>query len=538
MDVIASAIGLAVLAPLFAFIAWAIKRDSPGPVFFRGPRAARGGGVFKILKFRTMYERPESYAGLKITAKDDPRITPVGKWLRNTKLNELPQLWNVLKGEMSLVGPRPEDPDIVAEWPDEIRREILSVRPGITSPATVMYRDEENLLRSHRVMEYYLHEIVPDKQRLDQLYVRNHSLLLDLDVLFWTILVLMPRLGEYRPPETVLFWGPLSRFIGRYLNWFVVDALVAFVAVSLTGLFWRFFGPLNVGWETAVLSASVFSMLFSVSGGLFGIQRIVWTRARGDDAVELIPPAILATLLAFGLNFLLLADHRFPLPLVALASGLSFLGFVLVRYRSRLVRSFLERFLKRRDLTRTTRERVLIIGGGTAGEVAAHLLRQPLRDMATCEVVGFVDDDLYKQGVHIAGLPVLGTCRQLPQLAMEHDVGLVVFAIHNITPQKRDALLRICAQANTRVFFFPNFWRALSAALDANGIADALPMDNGSLASGWVGLPPAHIANWLDELAEVLERGDLSEAQAKVAEMRRALTLAPVERKAVETQRP
>ena len=105
-------LGLFLLSPFFGIIAWAIKRDSPGPIFYRGRRVGRGGKEFTILKFRTMYECPESYAGPCITAKDDERIMPLGRWLRDTKINELPQLWNVLRGEMSLVGPRPEDPEI------------------------------------------------------------------------------------------------------------------------------------------------------------------------------------------------------------------------------------------------------------------------------------------------------------------------------------------------------------------------------------------------------------------------------------------
>jgi lipopolysaccharide/colanic/teichoic acid biosynthesis glycosyltransferase len=146
LDIAVSLAALVVLAPFLGLIATAIRRDSPGPAFYRGARTGRGGKVFKILKFRTMYEMPASYSGPKVTAHDDPRVTPLGRWLRSTKLNELPQFWNVLMGEMSLVGPRPEDPTIVQNWPAPVRHEILSVRPGITSPASVLYRNEEALL--------------------------------------------------------------------------------------------------------------------------------------------------------------------------------------------------------------------------------------------------------------------------------------------------------------------------------------------------------------------------------------------------------
>ena len=133
-----------------------------------------------------MYARPESFRGARITAKDDERITPTGRWLRDTKLNELPQLWNVLVGEMSLVGPRPEDPEFAKTWPADLREEILSVRPGITSPASISYRDEEKRLSSDNLIGDYLNKIAPDKLRLDSLYVRHHTLLTDLDTIFWT----------------------------------------------------------------------------------------------------------------------------------------------------------------------------------------------------------------------------------------------------------------------------------------------------------------------------------------------------------------
>ncbi len=146
VDILASALGLVFLSPFFALIAILIRLDSPGPVFYRGPRLGKGGKTFGMLKFRSMYERLESYEGPRVTSQDDQRVTPLGQFLRNAKINELPQLWNVLKGDMSLVGPRPEDPKLAEEWPEDVRDELLSVRPGVTSPASVVYHDEEKKL--------------------------------------------------------------------------------------------------------------------------------------------------------------------------------------------------------------------------------------------------------------------------------------------------------------------------------------------------------------------------------------------------------
>ncbi|MDX1437789.1 MAG: sugar transferase, partial [Anaerolineales bacterium] len=246
MDLAVSLVGLVLLSPLMALIAVRIRRMSPGPVLYRGLRAGRGGKNFKMLKFRTMFETPQSYQGLRVTAKGDPRITPFGGWLRSTKLNELPQLWNVLRGEMSLVGPRPEDPFLVKKWPQGVRQEILSVRPGITSPASVVYRDEENLLQSADVMNTYLIDILPSKLRLDLLYVRNRTLLSDVDVIFLTLVALLPRLGALAIPENLLFWGPLSRFTNRFFNWFILDFIIASLAIGISGIIWRFSAPLDV----------------------------------------------------------------------------------------------------------------------------------------------------------------------------------------------------------------------------------------------------------------------------------------------------
>ena len=215
IDVTAAVLGLVLLSPFFSLLGYLIKQDSPGPIFFKGARAGLKGKPFYILKFRTMHERPESYQGPRITANGDVRITKIGQWLRDTKLNELPQLINVLKGEMSLVGPRPEDVEIAATWPEEARKTILSMRPGITSPASILYRYEEAQLNSESVMDDYLRDILPDKLRLDQLYVAHHSFLSDLDIIFWTMISLIPAMKRVSVPEQRLFFGPVRSTTGR-----------------------------------------------------------------------------------------------------------------------------------------------------------------------------------------------------------------------------------------------------------------------------------------------------------------------------------
>ncbi|OLE86977.1 MAG: hypothetical protein AUG07_01795 [Acidobacteria bacterium 13_1_20CM_2_60_10] len=185
-DLILSLLGLIVLAPVFAAVAAAIKIESAGPMFYRGLRAGRYGKAFRIFKFRTMVEDAEAL-GSASTPEDDQRITRAGRFLRKLKLDELPQLLNVLRGEMSLVGPRPQVPWAVEQYTPE-ERTILKVRPGITDPASVRFRNESEILRGSADPDKdYFEKIHPEKMRLSIEYVQKQSFLLDCKILVQTM---------------------------------------------------------------------------------------------------------------------------------------------------------------------------------------------------------------------------------------------------------------------------------------------------------------------------------------------------------------
>ena len=164
-----------------------MRHDSEGPAFFRQERVGKGGQAFTLLKFRSMAAAPVP-AGLRVTAATDPRITKVGAKLRATKVDELPQLINVLRGDMSIVGPRPEVAEYVSLWSAEDRRIVLSVRPGITDPATLLLRHEERLLADQPNPEtYYRETLIPQKVRLYRHYVESRSFATDLGLIIRTI---------------------------------------------------------------------------------------------------------------------------------------------------------------------------------------------------------------------------------------------------------------------------------------------------------------------------------------------------------------
>jgi lipopolysaccharide/colanic/teichoic acid biosynthesis glycosyltransferase len=201
VDLLVAVAGLIALAPLMAVLAIAVKRSSPGPIFFRQQRVGQGSVPFGLYKFRTM--RPDA-GGPCITAAGDARVTPIGRWLRRSKLDELPQLYNVLRGDMSLVGPRPEVPQYI-DHADALYAEVLSVRPGITGPSQIRFRDEEHLLAAHLDPEaYYTATLLPAKLAVDLEYVRHPSLRRDLQLLACTALALCRRTdaGEGRGQTT------------------------------------------------------------------------------------------------------------------------------------------------------------------------------------------------------------------------------------------------------------------------------------------------------------------------------------------------
>ncbi len=192
-DLAASLVALVLFAPLLLLIALAIKLDSPGPVFFRQPRVGRGGRVFRIHKFRTMGADAPQQGGL-LTIGADPRITRVGHWLRDRRLDELPQFIDVLRGEMSLVSPRPEVPRYVERYPAALREVVLSVRPGIPDPASLAFIDEARLLAASSDPERtYIHEVLPQKLQISADYARRAGLAADIGVLWRTLGVLLGR---------------------------------------------------------------------------------------------------------------------------------------------------------------------------------------------------------------------------------------------------------------------------------------------------------------------------------------------------------
>lgn len=194
MDLVFAVPVLVLASPFLAMAAIAVKLDSPGPVLYHGGRVGLNGRQFQILKLRSMVAGA-ARSGPAVTSADDPRITRVGRLLRRTRFDEVPQLWNVITGDMSLVGPRPESPDFVKLYTPEQRR-VLSVRPGITSPTALVFHDEEDVLAARGGAGAYAETVMPRKLEMDLEYVDGRSFRGDLAVLARTIAFAVSRLSR------------------------------------------------------------------------------------------------------------------------------------------------------------------------------------------------------------------------------------------------------------------------------------------------------------------------------------------------------
>jgi lipopolysaccharide/colanic/teichoic acid biosynthesis glycosyltransferase len=188
-DILIAAAMLLLLLPIILVVALTVRLDSPGPAFFRCRRVGYRGGDLQMLKFRKMHD---DASGTPLTTDDDQRFTRIGVYLSKFKLDEIPQLWHVLRGQMSLVGPRPEDPGFAAHHPDEFER-IADTRPGIIGLSQIAFIEESRILSDDQPLEHYLERILPQKVKLDLLYVERRSVWFNVRILFWGTIAVITR---------------------------------------------------------------------------------------------------------------------------------------------------------------------------------------------------------------------------------------------------------------------------------------------------------------------------------------------------------
>ena len=458
LDLAASLFGLLLLSPLLALIAIAIKLDSKGPVFYRQERVGRHGRLFRIFKFRTMAAQAAA-SGAQITVAGDTRITRFGALLRRTKLDELAQLLDVLRGTMSLVGPRPEVPRYVAHYPPAWRERLLSVRPGITDFASVRYRDENDLLaRAADPEREYIDVILPMKLRYALRYVDQPTIANDLRVIGLTLnTVFVPNLPSPRrllPMNDSKLWPWLDQAMSalRPRNRSIAmlaDALTVLACWHITYLFRLGFERWQPGrpWYDDYVSFGVV-LTYLVLLALTGVPRGLWRFFGFDDFKRIAAACVIAGLVSAvavlgaqltGVARAVLLLH----PLFCL------LALCLSRMAYRMV---WEAARSRVSDVEGEPRRAVVLGAGEAARRLVGAIHR--RDGWT--VLALLDDDPAKQGLRVGGVSVQGVLADLVFPHILAGATHVIVAMPGATQEQRDRALELARHSGLQVMNVPS----------------------------------------------------------------------------------
>ncbi|MBS0156523.1 MAG: polysaccharide biosynthesis protein [Nitrospira sp.] len=442
-DVCLAAIGLIILSPLLAIIALLIRFDSPGPVIFRQIRVGQGFRPFAIRKFRTMVSNGSEGSPL-LTVGQDCRITRVGHVLRRLKLDELPQLWNVLVGDMSLVGPRPEVPRYVECARSEFA-EVLVVRPGITDLASLKYIDEASILAtSSNPEEEYQYKVLPEKLRLAKLYVRHMSLRLDCAIVIQTLLhiaklplvvLTIPELKAAVEVSVASPWSGFSSFITRWRRPIIVVVDVGLIVLAnYLAFFLRYDGNIppsehNVFEQTVLGLVAVRGIAFA----LYGLNEGLWRYTSLWDLQNILKGVLVSTVAFVTWVYWVMGIYSYPRSIFAI-DAILIIGFLAgMRLSSRVLRDKVV-FQKRR--------RVLVIGAGDPGERVVREMKT--RSVFNCQPIGIVDENRLLLNQRIHGIRVLGGMQDIPRLIESLKPEIVVVAVPNPTPEfLRDLVIKL-----------------------------------------------------------------------------------------------
>lgn len=468
-DFLLALFGTICVAPVLALVAILIKLDSPGPVFFRQRRVGQGGKPFHIFKFRTMVDGAY-LMGSRLTTKRDPRITRLGAILRWSKVDELPQLFNVLRGEMSFIGPRPEDPYFV-DFYDREQRHVLLLRPGIVGPSQIEGRDEadeypEGLKDTER---YYIEHILPPKLARDLDYVRNATFLGDLRLLFHGVWITVR--GAFR---LKYLWRRRRRI-----------ALMAFDLCTVLGAYAL---ALSIGanpgsdvgayaGEAALITAlSVPPLLV-----YFGCYHAILAYFSLWDIVAIFKAVTVGSIFVAGLTYFF-GGQAHPRSVFVLNWAL--LLFLLTSSR------YLLRAWTRRDArgSEQSRDKVIVAGAGLGGE---HLSRALIEDpSSTYEPVGFIDQIQERWGSRIHGIKVLGGTAELPLALSASGVRAVFVCLSDLPEEAAREVAQICAAAGVECRMLPALVEMLSTdSFAMDGARWTLDADRARAASSERSLP-------------------------------------------------
>jgi lipopolysaccharide/colanic/teichoic acid biosynthesis glycosyltransferase len=428
IDIIIALIGLTLLLLGLPVIAFFIKVDSRGPVFYKCDRVGLNGKVFKMYKFRTMYENPANL-GPSLSPLGDPRVTPVGKVLRRLKLNEIPQFFNVLKGDMSLIGPRPESLDLAQAYP-EFAQKIFTVKPGLMGPNQILGRNEEEIYPPGvDPVKFYLEQCLPRKVAVDLDYIDNKSVLRDLKYLLLGVKVTVTEAISRRHLADNL----------SQLFMLGCDACLCVLSFSLA-LYIRFG---NADHPLAYIGPFVKILPLTVLARMpifiyLGFYHTLIRHLSFYDIKRVIKGVALSSLFLVVVTFL--AGFMKGYSRAVFIIDWLCLTSLLIGYRTLLMT--VHHYYVGQTNSPGKRKNVVILGAGDAGELCLRYLQK--EQEPAYNIVGFIDDNPQKRGKRIGGVRILGDRHHLGLVAKIYNVREVFIAIPSATESEIKKILDLC----------------------------------------------------------------------------------------------
>lgn len=459
LDIFFSAVALLLLLPMLPIIAFLVKADSEGPVFYRCTRVGLNGRLFQMYKFRTMFAKTEK-VGQSVSPLGDPRVTTIGRVLRRLKLNEFPQFFNVLKGDMTLIGPRPEAPDLAEAYPQYARR-IFTAKPGLVGPNQILGRNEEELYPvGIDPVQFYLEHILPRKIKVDLEYIDHKSFWGDLKYIFQAV--------------SVTVTGAISK---RHLldNRNQLLMLICDCCLCLVSFTFAHFIRFETG-TNPELTVTFFKILpwavlvrlpmFIYFGfyhtlirhlSLYDFKRIFNGVTLGSGALILV---------CFLLGYVQIYSRG------AFLIDWFCLTILLIGYREALKKLYL-RYRGRQD-DGTEKVNTLIWGAGDCGELCLRYLQK--EHHPAYQVAGFIDDDPKKRGKRIRGVRILGDQRHLEVVSRLYKIAAIFVALPSATHFEKDHILHCCRELGLKAELFL-IRTQINADLDLTPTAYSLTQD-------------------------------------------------------------
>jgi lipopolysaccharide/colanic/teichoic acid biosynthesis glycosyltransferase len=454
IDILLSLVGILIVLPFFPLLAMLIKLDSKGPVFYLCDRVGKDGKLFKMYKFRTMYDVPVRL-GPSVSPEGDPRVTPLGGVLRRVKLNELPQLINILKGEMSFVGPRPEAPDLAALYP-AYAKAIFTIKPGLVGPNQILGRNEEEWYPPGvDPQQYYIEVILPKKLPIDLDYVQQCSELADLKYIL---------LGIKETLFKAINWNHILQ--NRYqLYLAVADLLLSFISFALASTLRStvFFQSENFQTFLQLLLLVVLARIpCFLYFGLYGSLIRFLSLHEIMSVFKAVPVgSVLLISLTYLSNFRTLSRMVFLFDCLCLVFLMSALRLAVQFSR--------DRGTKNREMD--NRRRVLIYGAGGAGALAYLALM----DEKAFDVVGFLDDDPVKRHKTLYGKKVLGNRFNMETVVQLYHVHHILLAVPSAPAHETAKIIQACQHAQIPYRLFPTLKDSPLLFIDRSREQELLP---------------------------------------------------------------